>query len=313
MPLTEFSLITRYFACKNFVNSQVKLGVGDDCALLDVPKGYELAITTDTMVEGVHFFSDVAPEDLAYKLLAVNLSDLASMGAQPIAVSLAMTLPQLDEEWLERFATHFVDFSRNFGVDLIGGDTTKGPLILSLQAMGLVPRGRALKRSNAKPGDYIYITQSVGDAGLGLKVQKGEYDAGPETEKVLSCFNRPIPRIEEGIKIQNHASSCIDISDGLLADLMHVLEASGVGASISWEQIPLSVAVHKYIEETGDWQMPLNAGDDYELCFTISPQKQSSLDVQSSCIGVIQSDLGLRLNKAGKTQEISRYGFEHFS
>ncbi len=313
MSLSEFTIIDRFFAGQQTLNSQIKLGVGDDCALLDVPEGYELAITMDTMVEGVHFFPDVMPEDLAYKLLAVNLSDLASMGAEPIAVSLALTMPKIDAGWLEQFATAFNKFSKDFGVDLIGGDTTKGPLTLTLQAMGLVPAGRALKRSAAKVGDYIYVTHQIGDAGLGLKILKHDYDAGVEAEQPISRLVRPVPRINEGIKIRQYANSCIDVSDGLLADLTHILAASGVGASINWEQLPLSAVVKKYIAQTGDWQMPLCAGDDYELCFTVGSPSQSNLDVQCSCIGKIESNLGLRINKAGVVQEVSRYGFEHFS
>ncbi len=311
MSLSEFTLIDRFFAHQNNQNPQVKLGVGDDCALLEVSEGYELAVTMDTMVAGVHFFSDIAPEDLAYKLLAVNLSDLASMGAQPFAVSLALTAPKIEGDWLEQFASAFILFSRDFGVDLIGGDTTRGPLTLSLQAMGQVPVGCALKRSTAKVGDFIYVTHKLGDAGLGLKILKGEYNPGSDVEFLLSRLIRPVPRINEGIKLRHYASSCIDISDGLLADLRHILQASGVGASIDWEKIPLSDAVKKYIAQTGDWQMPLSAGDDYELCFTASSQKQSSLDYH--CIGKIESNLGLRVNKSGITQEIRHYGFEHFS
>ncbi len=313
MSVSEFTIIDRFFAGQETLNSQVKLGVGDDCALLAVPEGYELAMTMDTMVEGVHFFLDVAPEDLAYKLLAVNLSDLASMGADPIAVSMALTMPKIEAGWLEKFATAFIKWAKDFGVDLIGGDTTKGPLTLTLQAMGLVPAGHALKRSTAKVGDYIYVTHNIGDAGLGLKILNGEYDAGIEAEQPISRLMHPVPRINEGIKIRQYANSCIDISDGLLADLMHILEASGVGANINWEQIPFSDVVNKYIAQTGDWQMPLSVGDDYELCFTVSPQRISSLDIQGSCIGEIDSSLGLRINKAGVTEEVSRYGFEHFS
>jgi len=313
LPLSEFTIINRFFAGQKNLNSRVKQGIGDDCALLSVPGGYELAMTMDTMVEGVHFFPDVAPEDLAYKLLAVNLSDLASMGAEPLAVSLALTMPTVDASWLEPFATAFIRFSKDFGVDLIGGDTTKGPLTLTLQAIGLVPAGHALKRSAAKVGDFIYVTHEIGGAGLGLKILKHEYDAGVEAGQAINRLVRPVPRINEGIKIRQYANSCIDISDGLLADLTHILEASGVGASINWEQLPLLGVVKKYIAQTGDWQMPLSAGDDYELCFTVGSQKRPSLDAQCSCIGKIESNLGLRINKAGVVQEVSHYGFEHFS
>jgi len=312
MSLSEFALIERYFTGNKITNSHVRLGVGDDCALLAVSEGYELAVTMDTMVEGVHFFSDVAPEDLGYKLLAVNLSDLASMGAEPVAVTLALTLPKVDTNWLERFVEGFGKLARSYNVDLVGGDTTRGPLTLSLQAMGFVPVGKSLQRSGAKPGDLIYVTNRIGDAGLGLKIAKGDYDAGAENEKVLQQFNRPVPRIVEGIKIRDYATSCIDLSDGLLADLKHILEASHVGACISWEQIPFSKAVHCYIKETGDWQMPVNAGDDYELCFTVNPEKAELIDIDCYQIGFIETGSSLKLNKVGLIQEIVSYGFEHF-
>ena len=312
MSLSEFALIERYFTGNKSTNSHVRLGVGDDCALLAVPKGYELAVTMDTMVEGVHFFSDVVPEDLGHKLLAVNLSDLASMGAEPVAVTLALTMPKVDESWLEQFIEGFDKLARNHRVDLVGGDTTRGPLTLSLQAMGFVAAGKALQRSGAKPGDLIYVTHNIGDAGLGLKITKGDYDAGQENEKVLRQFNRPDPRIDQGIKIRDYATSCIDLSDGLLADLKHILEASQVGACINWEQIPFSKAVHHYIRATGDWQMPINAGDDYELCFTVSPEKAELIDIDCYHIGFIEAGSDLNLNKAGITQEITSYGFEHF-
>jgi thiamine-monophosphate kinase len=312
MPLSEFALIEHYFTGKKIINSQVRLGVGDDCALLAIPDGYELAVTMDTMVEGVHFFSDVAPEDLAHKLLAVNLSDLASMGAQPVAVTLALTLPKVDESWLERFVASFDSFAQSHYVDLVGGDTTRGPLTLSLQAMGFVPAGKALRRSHAKPGDFIYVTNTIGDAGLGLKIAKGDYHTPWENEEILRQFNRPTPRISEGIKIRDYATSCIDLSDGLLADLTHIIEASHVGACIHWEKIPLSNAVHHYIKETGDWQMPISAGDDYELCFTVNPETTEKVDVDCCQIGFIEAEPGLKLTKAGLTQEIANYGFKHF-
>ncbi len=313
MSLSEFALIERYFTGNKILNSHVRLGVGDDCALLSVPNGFALAVTVDTMVEGVHFFPDVAPADLGHKLLAVNLSDLASMGAKPVAVTLALTMPKVNSNWLERFIEGFGKLARSHSVDLVGGDTTRGPLTLSLQAMGIVPVGKALQRSGAKLGDLIYVTNKIGDAGLGLKIAKGEYDAGSENEAVLRQFNRPNPRINEGIKIRDYATSCIDLSDGLLADLTHILEASHVGACINWEQIPFSKAVHHYIKKMGDWQMPINAGDDYELCFTVNPEKATFIDIDCHHIGFIETGADLKLNKAGVTQEISSYGFEHFS
>ncbi len=173
MSLTEFSLIQRFFTQQRVKNPLTDLGIGDDCALLSVPDGYQLAITTDTMVENVHFFADADPEQLGHKLLAVNLSDLASMGAQPLSVTLALTLPKVDEVWLAAFSKGFLSLAEQHSVDLIGGDTTSGPLTLTVQALGLVPKGKALRRSTAQVGDYIYLTGGIGDAGLGLKIKQG--------------------------------------------------------------------------------------------------------------------------------------------
>ena len=170
MSLTEFSLIHRFFTRQRVKNPSTRLSIGDDCALLSVPDGYELAVTTDTMVEAVHFFAGTDSEPLGHKLLAVNLSDLASMGAKPLSVTLALTLPKVDEKWLTGFVQGFLSLAERYSVDLIGGDTTSGPLTLTVQAMGLVPKGKALMRAGATPGDFIYMTGSLGDAGLGLKI-----------------------------------------------------------------------------------------------------------------------------------------------
>lgn len=311
MALTEFGLISRFFARKKTVNSVTRLGIGDDCALLAVPEGYELAVTTDTMVEGVHFFAGTDPELLGHKLLAVNLSDLASMGSKPVAVTLALTLAQVDELWLEHFARGFLTLAEQYSIDLIGGDTTSGPLTLTAQAMGLVLAGNSLKRANAKPGDLICLTGLLGDAGLGLKIMQGYRCKNPEP--AILKLHKPIPRVEAGLKISIYANACIDISDGLTADLGHILDQSHVGACIDWASLPFSAQVSEYIDRTGDWQMPLQAGDDYELCFTISPEQREQLDVDCRQIGVIEALPGLRLNQSGKIQTLLAQGFEHFS
>jgi thiamine-monophosphate kinase len=268
-------------------------------------------VTTDTMVENVHFFAGADPELLGHKLLAVNLSDLASMGAIPVSVTLALTLPKVDENWLTAFAKGFLNLAERYSVDLIGGDTTSGPLTLTVQAMGLVPKGRALMRSTAKPGDFIYMTGSLGDAGLGLKINQG-YDCA-NSDAALKRFNRPDPQIEAGLALIGIANACIDLSDGLAGDLGHILEQSRVGACLEWDALPLSKAVRAYINDTGDWAMPLVAGDDYELCFTVSPERAEQLIIECRKIGVIESQLGLRLNKSGEVQPLKVKGFEHFS
>lgn len=309
MAVSEFSLIKRFFT-RPAKNKQTTLSIGDDCALLSVPSAYELAITTDTMVENVHFFPDVNPEDLGHKLLAVNLSDLASMGAKPIAVTLALTLPKVNEQWLQGFSTGLFALADKYQLDLVGGDTTSGPLTLSIQAMGLVKSGQALKRCSAKVGDLIYVTGLLGDAGLGLKVKQG-YQMD-DSESVLAQFNKPLPKVNEGLQLLNIANACVDISDGLVADLGHILDMSAVGALLNYEQLPVSKQLKHYIEQTQDWEMPLRAGEDYELCFTVPPEKAFELDIQCTCIGVIEKQQGLRLNKQEQIVDFKTLGFDHF-
>ncbi|MFM8341132.1 MAG: thiamine-phosphate kinase [Methylomonas sp.] len=309
MAQAEFDLIRRYFAVHQPQHRFTQLGIGDDCALLNLPADYQLAVTADTMVENVHFFADVEPELLGHKLLAVNLSDLAAMGAEPFAVTLALTLPKIDHPWLQAFSQGFIKLAQQYQVDLIGGDTTSGPLTLTVQAMGAVPKGKALLRSNAKVGDLIYVTGQLGDAGLGLKIKQGYICDNPAP--ALARFNQPQPRVAQGLALRDVAHACIDISDGLAADLGHILQKSGVGASLDWDKLPLSAEVQRYIQQTGDWQLPLVAGDDYELCFTASPQ--SHLPEGCYCLGVIEAEAGLRILRGGQPQTLEATGFEHFS
>jgi thiamine-monophosphate kinase len=311
MPLSEFSLIQRFFTHQTVKNPTTRLGIGDDCALLSIPDGFELAITTDTMVENVHFFKDTDPRQLGHKLLAVNLSDLASMGAKPLSVTLAITLPNVDEAWLNAFATGFLTLAERHHVDLIGGDTTAGALTLTVQALGLVPRGLALTRSAAKVGDYIYLSGNIGDAGLGLKITQGYHCTQPD--HALKQFNQPEPACELGQGLCGVANACIDISDGLSSDLRHILQQSQVGACLNWDDLPLSSAVLSYIHDTGDWLLPLTAGDDYQLCFTVSPEKAALIPESCQKIGLIEAQHGLRLNKSSKIQLMEIKGYEHFS
>ncbi len=311
MAIAEFDLIGRYFAVHAPQHPYNQLGIGDDCALLNVPAGYQIAVTTDTMVKNVHFFADVDPELLGHKLLAVNLSDLAAMGAEPFAVTLALTLPKVDENWLQAFSQGFIGLARRHRVDLIGGDTTAGPLTLTVQAMGVVPQGRALLRSGAKAGDLIYVSGQLGNAGLGLKIKQGYICDCPEP--ALMCFNKPQPRIAQGLAIRDFASACIDISDGLAADLSHILQKSAVGACLEWHSLPLSPQVLDYLNKSGDRQMPLTAGDDYELCFTVPAGFQKQVPAGCHCIGVIEAQPGLRISRAGRIETLEARGFEHFS
>ncbi|NOT86265.1 MAG: thiamine-phosphate kinase [Methylococcaceae bacterium] len=312
MAVSEFGLIERYFKQQTVNNPTTRLGIGDDCALLSIPAGVELALTTDTMVENIHFLANANPEWLGHKLLAVNLSDLASMGAKPLSVLLALTLPSVDEQWLSRFAQGFLNLARRYNVDLIGGDTTAGALTLTVQALGLVPANTAMKRSTAQIGDLVCMTGLLGEAGLGLKIAQGHYTCA-DGEAALARLHRPEPQIAAGLALREFASACIDISDGLAADLGHIAAQSGVGACLEWACLPLSPQVKHYIATTGDWQMPLGAGDDYELCFTISPAKLKSLAIPYTQIGIIDQGDGVRITQSGSTQPLSRQGYEHFS
>ena len=311
MPLSEFGLIQRFFTQPSLKNPINKLGIGDDCALMEIPDGYQLAVTTDTMVENVHFFKEAEPRLLGHKLLAVNLSDLASMGAKPVAVTLALTLPKIDEKWLAEFSTGFLELANQYQVDLIGGDTTKGVLTLTVQALGLIPKNQAMKRSAAKVGDLIYLTGKIGDAGLGLKIKQGYPCENPKFP--LKQFNQPSPCISEGLAIREYANACIDISDGVVADLGHILKKSAVGAVIDYAKLPLSAEVTDYIKQTDDWKMPLIAGDDYQLCFTINPQNADKLNIDCQQIGIIEKNSGLRIQYLGKTIYLKAQGYEHFS
>lgn len=312
----EFTLIERFFH-RPARRSQTRLGVGDDCALLQIPPGQTLAATLDTLVAGVHFFQDADPEDLGHKALAVNLSDLAAMGAEPVWGFLALTLPRVDAEWLERFASGLFGLADRYCIDLAGGDTTRGPLTITLQALGWVPECQALKRNGAMPGDGIYVSGWLGNAGLGLKMLQGEI---PWRDPVaIERLLRPEPRVELGLALRGLAHACIDVSDGLAADLHHVLNASGTGATIDWKALPLSLSMRRYLTESGDWQLPLRGGDDYELCFTMPPCRQAELEcrlpgsgVTWHRIGTIEKQPGLKIKRGDKVMVLPPVGYRHF-
>ncbi len=319
MALSEFQLIQKYFTTSGPGREDVLLGVGDDCALLRPPPGMELAVTTDTLVEGVHFLPGVDPEALGHKALAVNLSDLASMGAKPAWVSLALTLPSSDSDWLKPFSRGFLTLAEQHAIQLIGGDTTRGPLAISVAAHGFVEAGRALRRDGARPGDRIYVSGTLGDAALALRIRRGEYDSPQDESDLLPRLERPSPRINIGQGLVGIASAAIDISDGLLADLGHIFERSGVGAELSRDDIPLSPAVQRFLDGGGSWETVLAGGDDYELCFTVPPERVEALTVLGdgscglTCIGIITEGKGVRcLSAEGGEIEIGQGGYEHF-
>lgn len=318
LRMDEFELIQHYFTSRTLKRSDVIIGSGDDCAIVTVPTPQQLAISIDTLIAGVHFPINTAAYDIGYKALAVNLSDLAAVGAEPTWVTMSLSLVDADMEWLENFTQGFFDLAKQFNVQLIGGDLTRGSeLSITLQVHGFVPPHKALLRSGAQGGDAIYVTGSLGDAGLALQLINQNKEI---SEPLLNRLNKPKPRVIEGMALRDIANSAIDISDGLLADLGHILKDSGVGASINLSEIPLS----HYLIDLNDFnqaiKFALTAGDDYELCFTVSTVNEKKLvqvmnDVGCEVykIGIIEKQLGLRiLNNDGSEFKLIESGYKHF-
>jgi len=321
MICSEFDLIRHFFTGQSVQRADVLLGIGDDAALLLPPVDSLLAMSVDTLIAGVHFPLDTAARAVGHKALAVNLSDLAAMGAEPAWATLALTLPGADSLWLTGFAQGFFDLARAHGVQLAGGDTTRGPLSITVQVTGFVPQGQALVRSGARPGDGVFLTGTVGDAGLGLRLYQQQSGANSDvddaTTSLIHRLEFPLPRIATGLVLRGHASSAIDVSDGLAADLAHVLTASDVGADIRIDQLPLSPA-YRLLAPEEDWQMAVSAGDDYELCFTLPAGQEvailAGLDCTCTRIGEISASPGLRWRDAnGKQLILDNIGFDHFT
>ncbi len=311
--MAEFALIQRYFSQLSPPGQDVLLGVGDDCALLQPPAGQQLAMTLDTLIAGRHFFPDVDPVSLGHKALAVNLSDLAAMGAEPAWALLSLSLPEIDDHWLQGFVAGFSALAGCYGVKLVGGDTCQGGLSISVQLTGFLDSEHAMLRGNAQPGDLIYVTATLGDAALALQLLQDEKDPG----ELRVYLQQPQPRIDEGRALAKlGVRCCIDISDGLVADLGHICERSGCAARVQVEQLPLSAAVRAYTEDTGDLTPILAGGDDYELCFTLSPSLLPALGALSldvSCIGEILPGQGVELvNEAGESLPLP-HAWEHFA
>lgn len=319
MPLGEFEMIKRYFTDTFPKRADVTLDIGDDAALCGVPVGVQLAISVDTLVGGVHFPTTTAPEDIGYKALAVNLSDMAAMGAVPAWMTLALTCPEVDDEWLMKFSHGLIELAKSFQVSLIGGDTTRGPLSITIQIMGFVPANRALQRRGAQPGDAIYVTGTLGDAGLGLRsLQKQVTLPTVARQMVEGRLNRPTPRIQAGLSLRGIASSAIDISDGLIADLGHILMMNNVGAVLNLQNLPLSAALQEHVPGETAWNLALSAGDDYELCFTVPPSQEMALKAalpvgSYTQVGTITEATELRcLDAEGQVFTPSQPGYRHF-
>jgi thiamine-monophosphate kinase len=316
--MTEFDLIRRYFTR---ATPGAELGVGDDAALLRVSPGMALAVSTDMLVSGTHFFPDTDPFFLGHKTLAVNLSDMAAMGAQPRWVTLAIALPNVDAAWLEKFSAGFFALADQHGVELIGGDTTRGPLNLCVTIMGEVPHGGALLRSGARVDDEIWVSGRLGDAALALAHLQGR-TALPDAEfaACAHALHQPQPRVALGLALRGLANSAIDISDGLLADLGHMLEAAEVGAQIDLIKLPVSLPVGKNLGQSLGIQCALAGGDDYELCFTASTARHAEvlrisakLDLPLTCVGRIVAGKGCIVHDAdGKPLKLDNNGYDHF-
>jgi len=314
----EFSLIRRWFTRP--ATGSVALGVGDDCALLDVPPGRQLAVSIDTLVAGVHFFADTDPEGLGHKSLAVGLSDLAAMAAEPAWATLALTLPDVDPGWLQAFSRGLFGLADRYELQLVGGDTTRGPLSITLQVHGLVPSGQALTRGGARPGDGIWVSGWPGEAALALAAFQGEPALlEPWSEPLAARLQRPEPRVDQGLALRGIASAAIDLSDGLVADLGHILARSGVAARLDWDALPLSPALLAHIDPQRARSLVLKGGDDYELCITVPPGKESLIQgvidtygVSFTRIGEITAGSGLScIDGQGREQRLTQ-GFRHF-
>ena len=287
--MSEFELINQYFKSTTVQRDDVLLGIGDDCAILSPPPGKQLAVSTDTLISGVHFPVNTSAEDIGYKSLAVNLSDLAAMGAEPAWVSLAISLPEADEAWVKAFMKGFNQLALQHNVALVGGDTTRGSLSITVSVTGFVDTAKSLKRGNAKCGDVIFVTGKLGDARLGLESHLGNIQlTDVAREYFLHCLNRPEPRVTIGQILTSYPVAAIDLSDGLLADLNHICKASSTGAVIHLDKIPLSKQLFDIYDSKLNWSMICNAGDDYELCFTCPPDDIDSLlrDLHSQGIEV---------------------------
>jgi thiamine-monophosphate kinase len=311
--MDEFALIRHYFRGLTPAREDVGLGIGDDCALLRPPPGEELAVTTDTLVAGRHFPDCATPYDIGWKALAVNLSDLAAMAAAPRWFLLALTLPAAEEGWLAAFAQGLGDLARSHGVALVGGDTTRGPLSVTITALGSAPAGAAVRRAGARVGDLLCVTGTLGDAALALRcLQAGAACA----ESLQLRLHRPQPRIEAGRALRGLASAAIDLSDGLAGDLPHILDASGVGADIDVDALPASV---DFAVAAGERRraLQLAGGDDYELCVCLPPQHldeaRQRLDLPLTPIGRITERPRLRFVDAGGAElPLNLSAYRHF-
>ena len=315
MGAGEFDLIARIRA-RVATRADVVLGIGDDAALLAPPPGRQLVVTADTLNDGVHFPRGTSPADIGWKALAVNLSDLASMGAEPAWCTLSLSLPQSDPAWIEGFLDGFLDLAGQHGIALVGGDTTRGPLSIAVTAMGLVEPGRALRRDGARVGDEVWVTGTLGDAAGGLALLDRE-----PVSALRARLDRPTPRVAAGRALAGIATACVDVSDGLLADLGHVCARSHVAAHLDVDALPASAALREAFGEADRIALQASGGDDYELCFTAPADAGADIDAVSAQLGLRFTRIGRIVAGEGvhpvdaKSQPWSspRRGYDHFA
>jgi thiamine-monophosphate kinase len=320
VSLSEFDLIERYFRGCGAKRADVRVGVGDDAAILECPAGAELVAAVDTLVDGVHFPHGSAPASIGHRALAVNLSDLAAMGARPAWSLLALTLPQADESWLSEFAAGMAALARAHDVALVGGDTTSGPLCVTVQVLGHVPRSSAMLRSGGRAGDAIFVSGTPGDAAAGLAIEQGRLPAGEDAAAYLrERFLYPAPRLALGECLRRYASACIDVSDGLLGDAAKLARASGCGVEIAHDELPVSEALVHAVGEERARELALTGGDDYELCFSVRPAHVGRLLVELpperwgyTRIGTLRESPGADVLRDGNVMSLSDCGYDHF-
>lgn len=300
MALSEFRLIESYFEQRRLGRDDVVLGIGDDGALLRVPDGMQLVAVVDTLISGVHFPENTSPFDIGYKAMAVNLSDIAAMGAEPSWATLSLSLPESNETFLREFSDGLFSLAEQHGVELVGGDTVRGPMVLTVQVNGFVPEEAALTRHEARPGDKLYVSGTLGDAAAALQLVQSGNTEGENERYLIERLNRPSPRLALGQALRGLATSCIDISDGLCADVGHIMERSHLGCEIDSSSLPLSPQLLATKERSEALKMALHGGDDYELCFTIAEDKEAELkrfavtfDVPVQCIGEMTNEVGV--------------------
>ena len=312
----EFDLIKRYFNRPELrPGLPMALGPGDDCALLQVPFKHQLAVSSDTFVSGVHFFADMPANQIAQRCLAASVSDLAAMGATPAWFNLCLTLPSANAAWVSCFSDGLATQAQACAISLAGGDTTRGPLTISIHAMGLVPVGEAITRSGAQIGDVIMVSGSLGDSAAGLQI----IQQGDTSHPLSKRYWNPTPRIKLGQWLRHKASACLDVSDGLIQDLGHILSASGCGADIQLQDLPLSAALLAHVSPSQARDYALNGGEDFELCFTlpvhlIAPAQAfaQSQDLPLTAIGRTSAELGCRVWHGDEGPFTPPQGYQHF-